>query len=424
MVFQRGPQAPDEPSAIVRQRALPTAAPLDSTAAGTLIGQDLGAGAPTAHARAHRAHRRGLDDLQRTVRHTIRDLPQAGAAAVRPTARQRISPLCFFFVSFAVTACADDTTSTEPDAVERSDAAADGGKKQNAPRTGSKADNGHPNARDAAADAALVVKDAGQPSDENLLPVKLRFRAQIGDRPLACGDTYDDQGSTKRTISLRDLRLFVQDVALVDADAREVPVQLDTRDPWQTTDVALLDFEDASGECFGDEATNHEITGVVPRGEYRAVRFSHGVPEQLNHSDPETFPAPLQTPGMSWNWLLGLRFVRFEVGTEPGADLDADGGADPGSFSLHVGSTGCAGNQNAGTIKCAKPNRSRVELKDFELSKSEIVLDVSSLLSASDLTQTIECHSGTEVCNPLFKALGVSYTSGEPATGQTVFRLK
>jgi hypothetical protein len=126
---------------------------------------------------------------------------------------------------------------------------------------------------------------------------------------------------------------------------------------------------------------------------------------------------------MSWNWLLGLRFVRFEVGTL-GPESDLDAGVDPGSFSLHVGSTGCAGNQNEGTIKCAKPNRSRIELQGFELGKSEIVLDVSSLLSPSDLSQTIECHSGTEVCDPLFKALGVSYSTGKPSTEQTVFRLE
>jgi len=51
-------------------------------------------------------------------------------------------------------------------------------------------------------------------------------------------------------------------------------------------------------------------------------------------------------------------------------------------------------------------------------------LDVEPLISGSDLSQTIECHSGTAVCDPLFKAVGVSYASGAPSTDQTVFRLK
>jgi uncharacterized repeat protein (TIGR04052 family) len=321
--------------------------------------------------------------------------------------------------------CGDDTITSNSSA-HSSDAgespAADGGKRGAA--------GSGDNKRDASADAAPHVNeltDTGQPAApvaEDEQAVKLRFRAQLGDAPFACGSTYAAQGSSKQTISPHDLRLFIQDVALIDAEGHEVPVRLDTREPWQTADVALLDFEDASGECFGNEATNGEITGVVPKGEYRALRFSHGVPDKLNHSDPKTFPPPLLTPGMSWNWLLGLRFVRFEVGTTPGTELDSDAGADPGSFALHIGSTGCAGNQNEGTIQCRKPNRSRVELKDFELGQSEVILDVGPLLRGNDLAQTVECHSGTAVCEPLFKALGVSYATGQPGADQSVFRLE
>ena len=54
--------------------------------------------------------------------------------------------------------------------------------------------------------------------------------------------------------------MFIQDVALLDESGRETPVKLDTRDPWQTPDVALLDFEDSTGECLGTPETNREIT--------------------------------------------------------------------------------------------------------------------------------------------------------------------
>ena len=316
-------------------------------------------------------------------------------------------------------ACDGDTSSASNNV--RADAAADSGqgKQENQEdQAGSRADAAR---ADAGTDAGKA--DGGSVQRAGQQRVALRFSVQLGDEPFACGRSYAQQGSTGQTIALRDFRMFVQDVALVDADGREVPVQLDARDPWQTPEVALLDFEDNTGECAGSDETNYEITGAVPEGEYRALRFSHGVPEQLNHADPKTFPAPLRTPGMSWNWLLGLRFVRLEVGSAD-VDSDLDAGAASGSFSLHVGSTGCAGNPNAGTIKCAKPNRSRVELQGFELGKSEIVLDVRPLLSGSDLRETIECHSGTAVCDPLFEALGVDYASGQAGAMQRVFRLQ
>ena len=315
--------------------------------------------------------------------------------------------------------CGDDSSPSDASvgAAERLDAAAADSGTPDAGGLGGSADAGRPTAM---GDAAFDARDA-RPLDDNEQAVTLRFRAQLGEQPFACGNIYQQPGSTGQSFTLRDLRLFVQDVALVDSAGREVPVQLDDREPWQTPEVALLDFEDGTGECFASVETNREITGVAPKGDYRALRFSHGVPEKLNHSDPQTFPAPLQTPGMSWNWLLGFRFVRFEVGAEAAPDADAGGGI--GSYSLHVGSTGCKGSQNEGTIQCAKPNRSRVELTDFELGKSEIVLDVSPLLSGSDLSQAVECHSGTAVCEPLFEALGVSYATGRPSSAQTVFRL-
>ena len=322
---------------------------------------------------------------------------------------------CILFFALTWIACGDDTPPNDNDAGGQSpDAAADGGKRSDA---GAQTDAGR---LDAAADTSPAA-DSGATNDSEQR-VKLRFRPQLGDQPFACGSNYDLPG--ERSIALRDFRMFVQDVALIDAEGREVPVKLDTREPWQTADVVLLDFEDGSGECFGTEETNREITGVVPQGEYRGLRFSHGVPEALNHSDPKDFPAPLRVKGMSWNWLLGLRFILLEVGVQSSDALDLDAGVDPGSFSLHVGSTGCAGNQNAGTIKCGKPNRSRVELEQFELDKSEIILDVEPLLNGADATQTVECHSGTAVCEPLFQALGVSYATGKPAAGQTVFRLE
>ena len=325
-----------------------------------------------------------------------------------------------FVAAWLLVGCGDDFSASDAGASvraeERLDAAAVDSGAPDA-QGGSSADAGRPTMMGG---AAADVADARSLGD-NEQALTLRFRAQLGEQRLACGTTYQQPGGARQSITLRDLRLFVQDVALVDAAGREVPVQLDNREPWQTRDVALLDFEDATGECFASVETNREISGVVPKGDYRALRFSHGVPEKLNHSDPQTFPAPLRTPGMSWNWLLGLRFVRFEVGAEPEPDADAGGGT--GSYSLHVGSTGCKGSQNEGTIKCAKPNRSRVELTDFELNKSEIVLDVSPLLSGSDLSQSVECHSGTADCEPLFEALGVSYATGEPSSAQTVFRL-
>lgn len=301
-------------------------------------------------------------------------------------------------------------------------AVADGGSKPSArrdaataaPATGAGASSGAADAGEPAPDASTAASDRAQ-------AISLRFRALFGDEPFACGESFVVQDG-EHTVSPRDLRLFVQDVVLIDETGQEVPLLLDERPPWQTAEVALLDFEDASGECFGDEGENHEITGTVPPGKYTGLRFSNGVPETLNHSDPKTYPAPLQTPGMSWSWLLGFRFVKFETITLDVPDQGADAGFIPGGFGLHVGSVGCAGSQNEGTIRCAKPNRNRVQIDDFDPDTNEIVLDLSELLGDSDLSQLVECHSASEPCDAMFRALGIDYATGQPGAGASAYR--
>jgi hypothetical protein len=40
----------------------------------------------------------------------------------------------------------------------------------------------------------------------------------------------------------------VQSVRLIDAQGHEVPLAMNVRSPWQTADVALLDFEDGTAD--------------------------------------------------------------------------------------------------------------------------------------------------------------------------------
>lgn len=259
--------------------------------------------------------------------------------------------------------------------------------------------------------------DAGsEPADAT--PLSIRFAARVGGEPFACDRSYQLQGVT---VAPLDLRFYVQDVSLVTRDGREVPVQLDTRAPFQTPEVALIDLENASGTCGADAQTNDSITGHVPAGDYTAIRFSNGVPDKLNHGDPKQFPPPLKVPGMSWSWLLGFRFLKAELTTESGADADA-GAAAGGAF--HLGSTGCSGNPSAGDITCKKPNRNRVQLDGYQPGKSVIVLDLARVFGGSDLSQLQECHSASAPCESMFASIGVSYATGAPADKQSAYRLE
>lgn len=249
--------------------------------------------------------------------------------------------------------------------------------------------------------------------------VSLRFRAVVAGEPFACGTTYASSSGVRFTPA--DLRFFVQDLALLTPDGEEQPVALDVRPPWQTASVALLDFEDASGACLaGTRELNLEITGRVPRGDYRGAVFTNGVPEELNHADPSRLPPPLQAGSMSWGWLLGYRFLVAEIAAIGGG---ADAGA-LGSALLHVGSSACSGNPSAGGVVCAKRNRNRVRLPALAVEHDVIVVDVAELFGDMNLDAVTTCHSSGSECAPFFERLGIDLERGAATGGQRIYRVE
>lgn len=272
--------------------------------------------------------------------------------------------------------------------------------------------------KDAGTDSSSSQQDSGSgggndssPPDAGTISVTLKFKAKVGTEDFKCGSTYANQGSTNDTATPRDLRFFVQDVKLLDGSGKETPLVLETRAPWQTPDVALLDFEDGTGKCAnGNPELNDHVTGTVPAGNYTGVVFTNGVPTSLNHIDPASETPPLSAGGMTWGWLYGHLFLKAEF-----ASASADGGIG----LLHVGSIGCTNSSDGGddfekgpTVPCSQPNRNLVKLTSFNHATNTIVLDVKALFALTDLTTSSQCHSDGPICTPLFAKVGLDFDGG------------
>lgn len=252
------------------------------------------------------------------------------------------------------------------------------------------------------------------------MKITVKFKAVLGDEAFACGRTYGEQGSTKVSVTPQDLRLFVQDLALIKQDGSSVPVELEVRSPWQDDKVALLDFEDNTGNCIeGTPALNTEITGSVPPGTYTGVSFANGVPEEINHKDPATVGDPLKAhASLSWGWLTGFRFIKAELSQV------APPGQTPGLGLVHPGAAGCSGSAQQGTVMCTRPNRNKIVLNDFDVSENTVVLDAAAIFAQTDLAMDAQCHSSGEFCGPMFSALGIDFGSGKPKDGQSVYSVE
>jgi uncharacterized repeat protein (TIGR04052 family) len=287
---------------------------------------------------------------------------------------------------------------------------------------------------------AAVPFDAGDGKQS----VMLRFKAKVGSDDLTCGRTYAGQGSTKLDATPEDFRFYVQDVRLIDANGAEVPVELEERDPFQTKDVALIDFTQPAptGECgTGGAIANTVIYGRVPVGTYTGVVFVNGVPEALNHLNPAIAAKPLQAPGANWDWLSGFRFVMAEMtlvkGGLDGGVADAGAGVAPPAHgmdagtgghggggdtsSIHVGSTECSG--GPGSYSCAKSNRNLVRLTNFNPAVNSIVADLGAVFTGVDLSLGAQCHGSGANCAAGYAALGIG-TDGKPTATQQVFRVE
>ncbi len=268
--------------------------------------------------------------------------------------------------------------------------------------------------------AAAFVSLAAVASAQDL-PVRLSFRAVVGNEPFACGRQYPGVGVAGSTIEATEFKYFVSDVQLLRADGSAVPVQLTQDGLWQNGNVALLDHENGTGGCRNGNAELRDVVeGTAPAGTYQGVRFTMGVPFERNHADLTAAPSPLSLTRMFWAWNSGYKFLRIDLKT-----------GDAQNWMVHLGSTECTPTGSATTVptSCKFGNRVTVSLADFDPSRDALVFDVAELLRASDVSKNQPktasgCMSGATDgdCTGLFASLGLAHGTS-PAGTQRVFRV-
>lgn len=269
-------------------------------------------------------------------------------------------------------------------------------------------------------------------------PVTVRFAAQVGGQAFGCGQTYAGIGTTRSTITPSDYRFYVSEVHLIDASGRAVPVSLAQDGAWQVDNIALLDFENASGPCRnGTAAMNNTVRGTVPAGQYTGLRFTLGVPFARNHGDPTVAPSPLNLTAMFWNWQGGYRFVKFDTATSglqtaPAAAGSGHGGAAASGFSVHLGSTMCAAaSRTEAPSACQNPNRVTVQFDRFNAANQTVVADIAAVLAGANVdvnspNTSPGCMSfpNDADCPPVMGALGLAYGAAAAPGPQRLFSVR
>jgi uncharacterized repeat protein (TIGR04052 family) len=267
-------------------------------------------------------------------------------------------------------------------------------------------------------------------ADQN---VTITFALKSGDQSATCGEPLM-LGSTRASTQLLDARLFISEVEVMTEEGY-FPLELEQDGVWQYENLALIDFENATGACQGTPDTNTQISGeTTAPGTISGIRFTVGVPEELNHLDAATAPSPLNVTDMWWVWLSGYKFLRIDLqnqaempmgeGTPSDEQTAGDhGNGMPNAYFIHLGSTRCMGAAPTTTpdAPCGNSNRISVTLENFDPAKNLAVLDIQTLLNSVDVSQSLMleppgCMSGITDpdCLSLFTTgFGLSLNNGK-----------
>lgn len=236
--------------------------------------------------------------------------------------------------------------------------------------------------------------------------IEIPFAATFANTSLSCDGAAG--------VNLTDLRFYVHQLSVFDADGESHAVELEV-DDWQQSDLALLDLEDGSGNCLnGTAEMNAVVRGVTTSRDVRGLEFTLGVPFESNHGDPLTATPPLGDADMHWHWRGGYKFLRAGIKSEND------------SFWIHLGSTGCEG-----TIRnitgCSAPNRVTVHLDDF-VPGDIVLVDLAELVADGAFADAApsDCSSGPAEtsCGDPFAAFGLQHATSGAADAQRVFSVQ
>lgn len=271
--------------------------------------------------------------------------------------------------------------------------------------------------------------------------VTIKFAPKVGNSPFSCATNYK-LGKSATPVTLSDFRFYVSNVALIDASGKTVPLNLTQDNKWQYQNVALIDFEDKTGACTnGTTEVRDKVVGTVPKGNYKGLQFTLGVPSNLNHEDSTLAPSPLNLTSLWWNWRFGYKFARIDFRNQVTAQnpqsqqkhKDSHGNAGKfQGFPIHLGSTGCQAETSSQKpqTECSNPNRPTITFTNFNSAKNIVIADIGKLVKDTNLTHNqtdtpTGCMSSPDDndCRSVMANFGIPF-GGETKVKQTFFRVE
>jgi hypothetical protein len=158
--------------------------------------------------------------------------------------------------------------------------------------------------------------------------IELRFFPKFGTTPLQLNEKYLNAAGD--SVWFTTLKFYLSETALIDTLGAAIPLEgeshLHKGQHGTTPNIWMVDFSDA--EFVANGYFSVHVKGNP--GKYRGIKFSVGVPYDLNHRDVSTQDPPLgPNSGMYWAWNPGYIFHKMEG--------KVDSAGTPRDFLYHLG---------------------------------------------------------------------------------------
>lgn len=213
---------------------------------------------------------------------------------------------------------------------------------------------------------------------------KLNFSPTFQGDVLNCNESFSNENIDWQ---LSQLQFFISHIELQDLNDNWQALPLKSQSK-QSDNIVLL-----GQDCEEKNSSNWIVSFVneVADSQFKKVRFSLGVPFELNHLNPLVQSSPLNDSSMFWVWQTGHKFVRFELENEETHWL------------FHLGSTGCKSpSVMRSPIKnCLNPN---LFIFEASIGSNGVEFDMTELLDGISLHAESSCQSSPEnpSCQRLF----------------------
>lgn len=154
--------------------------------------------------------------------------------------------------------------------------------------------------------------------------LSFNLKLKYDDQPLVMFDRYTYENNLP--LFFTRFSMYFSEITLIRLDGEEVELM-------EVDFINLTDAHESMADA--EQGKMYQIPGV-PAGTYTGLKFTLGVPEDLNEQVPADFPpsSPLSKSGEYWSSWQSYIFEK----TEGKMDIDGDGNFETG-IALHIGST-------------------------------------------------------------------------------------